>query len=63
MKTAAPGEAFQTGAELTAEDAAEDLYRKKERITRPNPAAMVWRESAGGNHAVNVRMEERSSDR
>ena len=34
VKTAAPVEAFQTGAELTAEDAAEDLYRKKERITR-----------------------------
>jgi hypothetical protein len=59
VKTAAPVEAFQTGAELTAEDAAEDLYRKKERITRPNPAAMVWRESAGGNHAVNVRMEQK----
>jgi len=59
VKTATPVEAFQTGAKLTAEDAAEDLYRKKERVTRPNPAAMVWRESAGGNHAVNVRMEQK----
>jgi hypothetical protein len=50
-------EPLQTGEELAAEYAAKDLHRQEERIAGPYPAAMVRRQSARWNGAVNVRME------
>ena len=51
-------EAFQTGKELAAEHAAEDFHWQEERIAWPYPAAVVRRQSARRNGAVNVRMEQ-----
>jgi len=51
-------ERFQSGEELAAKDAAEDLHGQEERIAWADPLTVIRRESAGGNGAVNVRMEE-----
>ena len=53
-------EALQTGEELAAENAAKNLHRQKERIARPYPAAVIRRQSARWNGAVDVRMETSS---
>jgi hypothetical protein len=42
---------------LAAEDAAEDLDGEEEGILRMDPARVVWIETAGGNDAVEVRMQ------
>ena len=49
-------EAFQTRHELASEDAAKHLHWEEERITGPDPAAVVRRQAACWNDAVNVRM-------
>ena len=51
-------EAFQTSEELAAEHAAENLHRQEERIAGPYSAAVVRRQAARWNGAVNVRMEK-----
>ena len=51
-------EAFQTGEELAAEYAAKNLHRQEERIAGPYPPAVVRRQSARRNGAVNMRMEK-----
>ncbi len=51
-------EAFQTSEELAAEHAAKNLHRQEERIAGPYPAAVVRRQAARWNGAVNVRMEQ-----
>jgi hypothetical protein len=51
-------EAFQTSEELAAEYAAKNLHRQEERIAGPYPAAVVRRQSARRNGAVNMRMEK-----
>ena len=42
---------------LTAKDAAEDLDREEEGILGVNPAGVGWVETAGGNDAVEMRMQ------
>ena len=42
---------------LAAEDAAEDFDREEEGILRMNPARVAWIETAGGNDAVEMRMQ------
>jgi hypothetical protein len=42
---------------LAAEDAAEDLDGKEEGILGMNPAGVAWVETAGGNDAVEMRMQ------
>jgi hypothetical protein len=42
---------------LAAEDAAENLHGQKEGILGMNPARVAWIETAGGNDAVEVRMQ------
>ena len=42
---------------LAAEDAAENLHGQKEGIPGMNPARVVRGEAAGGNDAVQVRMQ------
>ena len=51
-------EAFQTSEELAAKHAAKNLHRQEERIAGPYPAAVIRRQSAGWNGAVDVRMEK-----
>ena len=43
--------------ELAAKDAAEDLDGEEERILGMNPAGVAWIETAGGNDAVEMRMQ------
>src|ERR1019366_8563366 len=47
-----------TGEELATKDAAEDLHGQEERIAWADPTTVVRRESARGNGAVNVGMQE-----
>jgi hypothetical protein len=42
---------------LAAEDAAEDLDGEEEGIFRMNPVRVAWIEAAGGNDAVEMRMQ------
>ena len=42
---------------LAAEDAAEDLDGEEEGILGMNPAGVAWVETAGGNDAVEMRMQ------
>ena len=42
---------------LAAKDAAEDLDGEEEGIFRMNPARVAWIEAAGGNDAVEMRMQ------
>jgi hypothetical protein len=42
---------------LAAEDAAEDLDGEEEGILGKNPAGVAWVETAGGNDAVEMRMQ------
>ena len=42
---------------LAAKDAAEDLDREEEGILGMNPAGVAWVETAGGNDAVEMRMQ------
>jgi hypothetical protein len=54
-------EAFQAGDELAAKDTTQDFYGQEEKITRADPAMMIWREPTRGNDAVNVGMPSRAS--
>lgn len=47
---------LECGDELTAEQAAEHLDWKKEGSTGENPTVVTRSESAGGDHAVDMRM-------
>ncbi len=47
---------LELGNKLTAEDTAEHLDGKKERAVRGDPAGVVWSESAGSKHAVDMGM-------
>ncbi len=42
---------------MPAKDAAEDLDGEEERILGMNPAGVAWIETAGGNNAVEMRMQ------
>ena len=44
------------GDELATKDAAQDFYRQEEGITWVHPALVIGRETAGGDHAVDVRV-------
>ena len=46
----------QTGHELAAKDAAEDVHRQEEPGARRNPPPVVGRQSAGRNHAMDMRV-------
>ena len=53
----APSEgALEAGDELAAKHAAEDLHWQEEGIAWMDPALVVGRQTAGGDHAVDVRM-------
>ena len=43
--------------ELAAKDATKDLDGEEEGIFRMNPARVAWIETAGGNEAVEMRMQ------
>ena len=47
---------LESGDELAAEDTAEHLDGKKEGAARGDPAGVVRSETAGGKHAVDMRM-------
>jgi hypothetical protein len=49
--------ALECGDELAAEDATEHLDGKKEPVTRTNPARVIERQAAGGNHAMDMRVK------
>ena len=51
------GYSLQKIEKLAAEDAAEDLDGEEEGIFRMNPAGVAWMEAAGGNDAVEMRMQ------
>ena len=55
------GYSLQEIEKLTAKDAAEDLDGEKERIFRMNPVRVAWIEAAGGNDAVEMRMQLQGS--
>src|SRR3974377_2023372 len=59
--TTEPGfviEAFQAGAKLASEHAAQTLHRQKERIAWANPIVVIRRQPARRDSAVNVGMEK-----
>lgn len=60
-KFAVPESSLQTGDELAAKHAAKHLHRQEERIAWMNPLAVIERQAAGRNHAVDVRMNQSSS--
>jgi hypothetical protein len=47
---------FEAIHELAPEHFFEYVNRQKEVLLRVDPPRMVWRQTAGGNHAMNVRM-------
>jgi len=47
---------LESGDKLAAEDTAEHLDGKEEGAARGDPAGMIWSETAGGNHAVDMGM-------
>ncbi len=47
---------LELGNKLTAEETTEHLDGKKERAARGDPAGVVWSESAGSKHAVDMGM-------
>src|SRR5271168_53557 len=49
--------ALECGGELAAEDATEHLDGKKEPVPRTNPARVIERQAAGGEHAMDMRVE------
>ena len=51
------GSPLQEIEKLAAEDAAEDLDGEEEGIFRMNPVRIAWIETAGGNDAVEMRMQ------
>jgi hypothetical protein len=51
------GYALKEMEKLAAKDAAEDLDREEEGILGMNPAGVAWVETAGGNDAVEMRMQ------
>ena len=51
------GSSLQEIEKLAAEDAAEDLDGEEKGIFRMNPVRIAWIEAAGGNHAVEMRMQ------
>jgi len=48
--------ALQAGDELAAKDTAQHLHRQEERVARMDPALVVERQAARGDHAMNVRV-------
>ena len=48
---------MQEVEKLASEDAAEDLDGEEEGIFRMNPVRVAWIEAAGGNDAVEMRMQ------
>jgi len=48
--------ALQTGGELAAKDTAQYLYGQEEGVARMDPALVVERQTARGDHAMNVRV-------
>jgi len=48
--------ALQTGNKLAAKHAAQHLHRQEEGITGVDPALVIGRQTAGWDHAVNMRM-------
>ena len=51
------GRPLQEIEKLAAKDAAEDLDGEEEGIFRMNPVRVAWIEAAGGNDAVEMRMQ------
>jgi hypothetical protein len=51
------GYALKEIEKLAAKDATKDLDGKEEGILRMNPARVAWIETAGGNDAVEMRMQ------
>src|ERR1700684_3107116 len=47
---------LETFDELAAKDAAQHAYRQEEGIARVHPALVIGRETAGGDHVVDMRM-------
>src|SRR6266550_5653512 len=47
---------LESGDKLAAEDTAEHFDGKEERAAGGDPAAVLWSEAAGGQHAVDMRM-------
>ena len=47
---------LQASDKLAAKDAAEHFHRQEKGITGTDPALVVWRQAARGDHAVNVGM-------
>ena len=48
----------EAGHKLAAKHTAEDLDGQEERIARLNPADVIRRQAAGGNHTVDMGMEQ-----
>jgi hypothetical protein len=48
---------LESGDKLAAEDSAEHLDGKKERSARADPAGVVRSETAGSQHAMDMRMK------
>jgi hypothetical protein len=48
---------LESGNELAAEDATEHLHGKKEGVAWFDPVRAVGRQTAGGNHAMDMRVE------
>ena len=51
---------FQAGDELATEHRAENLHRQEEWIARANPLLVIWSQTSGWNHAVNMRVKLQS---
>jgi hypothetical protein len=51
------GYALREVEKLAAKDAAEDLDREEEGILRINPVRVAWIKAAGGNDAMQMRMQ------
>ena len=49
--------ALQAGNELATEDAAQNLYRQEESVTRVYPVLMIGREATSRDHAMDMRMD------
>ena len=49
---------LQSGDELTTEDATEHVGGQEEGIAGMDPADLIWGQTAGGDHAVDMRMKE-----
>ena len=54
---ALPERALEQSEILASEDTAQHLHGQEEGILGMNPARVIWIEAAGGNDAVEVRMQ------